>query len=102
MTRLTAAPIWLARLVAYLLYWLLSCLADPAEARGCSTNSGDVLPIFFFERSHATVKVDGPIFIELAHWADSIIESRNLSVCVCVCPLSMRFFSRPLIGPQIT
>ena len=43
------------------------------------------------------------IFIESAHWADSIIESRCPSVCLCVClSLFMRFFSRPLIGPQIT
>ena len=42
------------------------------------------------------------IFIESAHWADSIIESRCPSVCVCVCPFSMRVFSRPLIGPQVT
>ena len=26
----------------------------------------------------------------------------DMSVCVFVCPLPMRFFSRPLIGPQIT
>ena len=25
-----------------------------------------------------------------------------LSVCLCVCPLPMQFFSRPLIGPQVT
>ena len=26
----------------------------------------------------------------------------DMSVCVFVCPLPMRFFLRPLIGPQIT
>ena len=38
--------------------------------------------------------------------ADSFIESRCPFVCqrIClsVCPLPMQFFSRPLIGPQVT
>ena len=34
--------------------------------------------------------------------ADSFIESRCPSVGFSVCPLPMGFFSRPLIGPQIT
>ena len=34
--------------------------------------------------------------------ADSFIESQCWCVCVRVCPLPMQFFSRPLIGPQIT
>ena len=34
---------------------------------------------------------------------DTIFKESALSVCVgCVCPHFMRFFSRPLIGPQIT
>ena len=42
------------------------------------------------------------IFIESAHWADSIIESRCpyvcLCVCLCVCPLPMQFFLRGRTG----
>ena len=38
-----------------------------------------------------------------AHWANSVIESRCPSVCLCVCLRHrMQFFPRPLIGPEIT
>ena len=33
-----------------------------------------------------------PIFIESAHWADLIIESRCPYVCMSVCPFSCNFF----------
>ena len=47
------------------------------------------------------------IFTDSALWAGSVIEFRCLFVCLCVCvfvwcPFPMRFFSRPLISPQIT
>ena len=42
------------------------------------------------------------IFTELAHWADSVIESRCPYVCTSVGPLPVKFISRPLIGPQVT
>ena len=49
------------------------------------------------------------IFTESAHWADSVWQLRclwisgyNILYIVCICPLSMRFFSRPHIGPQTT
>ena len=38
-----------------------------------------------------------------ALWAELVRELTCPSVCVSVeCPLPMQFFSRPLIGPQIT
>ena len=49
---------------------------------------------------------DIKIFTELAHWADSVIESRCPSVCMSVCPLWRRPFlslerssSHPLCHP---
>ena len=42
------------------------------------------------------------VFTESAHWADSVIELQCPSVDLFVCPLPMQFFSRPLIGPQVT
>ena len=38
------------------------------------------------------------IFTNSALWAELVRES----TCPCVCPLPMRFFSRPLIGSQVT
>ena len=43
-----------------------------------------------------------PVFTESAHWADSVIESRCPWPASYVCPLPVKFISRPLIGPQVT
>ena len=37
-----------------------------------------------------------------ALWADAFIELWCQYICLSVCPLFMLFFSRPLIGPQVT
>ena len=48
------------------------------------------LSITFFQKN---------IFTESALRADSVRESKCLSVCVSVC---VKFMLRPLIGPQVT
>ena len=50
-----------------------------------------------------TSRGSGLLFTESVHWADSVIESPcpSVSMFVCLCH-QVQFFSRPLIGPQVT